>query len=268
MSDLPNERSFLQTTQQLAGIESIGITRLINLRSWQADIHHSPVDKTWVIPKSSKRSYLQSRISLQTMRLWHTFRNIAQTLTLTINNQGTPATISVFPGNWTEEALAAYLTAEFKKLTPSLDVTVTWDPYLLGYHFCPSLDILDSSSLLPYLGLKSNYNYVDVSFSDFPAVLLKGPACINVWTNLTMNTIPVSQYLTCVPINVSYGQHIYHSNYDNSESTLCLQSDINHIRIVLKDDRGNELEYPDELDWAIDLAVIPTIPEGFAPLEL
>lgn len=260
---LPNEKSFLQTTQQLAGIESIGITRLINLRSWQANLSYSPVDKTWVIPKASKRSYLQSRVTLQNMRIWHTFKSVRQTLLLQIPGA---QPIYVYPGNWTEEALANYLSAELKK--QNLGITVTWDPYQLGYHFCPSIDIAQESTILPYLGFHSDINYVEATFSEFPAVLLKGPPCINVWTNLTMNTIPVSQYLTCVPINTTYGNYIFHTNYDNSESSLCLQSDINHIRIILKDDQGNELDYPEELTWSIDLAIIPTIPEGFAPLEI
>jgi hypothetical protein len=83
-----------------------------------------------------------------------------------------------------------------------------------------------------------------------------------------MNNIPVSQFLACVPINTTYGGYIFHTNYDNSESTLCLESDITNIRVILRDDYGNNLEYPDALDWEITLAMIPTIPEGFAPLEM
>lgn len=258
-----NESSFLQTTQQLAGIEGIGITRLINLKSWQADLSNSAVDKTWIIPKSSKRSYLQSRLTLQSLRMWHTFKSVKETLLLQVPGA---QPIYVYPGNWTEEALANYLTTQLK--AQNLAITITWDPYQLGYHFCPSIDMTQESTVLPYLGFAGNVNYLDATFSEFPAVLLKGPPCINVWTNLTMNTIPVSQYLTCVPVNTTYGNYIFHTNYDNSESTLCLQSEINHIRIILKDDMGNDLEYPDELTWSIDLAIIPTLPEGFAPLEM
>lgn len=104
--------------------------------------------------------------------------------------------------------------------------------------------------------------------SAFPPVALRGPQCINVWTNFTMNNIPVSQYLACIPINTTYGNYIFYTNYDSSEATLCLESDITNIRIVLKDDHDKELEYPEELGWEIVLAMISTVPEGFAPLEL
>jgi len=82
-----------------------------------------------------------------------------------------------------------------------------------------------------------------------------------------MNNIPVSQFLACIPITTTYGNHIFFTNYDNSESTLCLESDITNIRVILKDELGEKLEYPDNLNWEIVFAMVSTIPEGFAPLE-
>lgn len=255
-----NESDFLQTTQQFAGQENIGTTRLINLKSWQADLSRSPVDKNWTFPKINKRSYLQQKIKVQILKMWHTFQSVPSSVELVLSS---PAlSVPIFKGNWTEETLANYLTS---KLT---GITVTYDPYQMYFSFCPAISIDKSSTANHLLGFPSGIPIVGVNKSAFPPVALRGPQCINVWTNFTMNNIPVSQYLACVPINTTYGNYIFHVNYDNSESTLCLESDITNIRIVLKDDHDQELEYPEELGWEIILAMTSTIPEGFAPLEM
>lgn len=254
-----NEKSFLQTTQQLAGVESINTTRLINLKSSQADITNHPVDRTWVIPKANKRSYLQQRIGVQSLKMWHTFKSVPQPISLYLQDG---AVIPIIAGNWTEETLANYLTSA---LTDK-GITVSYDPYQLIFTFCPVINVLKYGSANPYLGLSSEED-LTTRQSSFPPVLLRGPQCINIWTNFTMNNIPASQYLACVPINTTYGNYIYFTNFDNSESTLCLESDITNIRVILKDERDTLLEYPPELTWEIVLAMISTIPEGFSPLE-
>lgn len=255
-----NEKSFLQTTQQLAGVESIGTTRLINLKSWQADISNHSTDKTWVIPKANKRSYLQQKIGVQSLRIWHTFKNVPEPIQLELTSG---KTVSIFAGNWTEEALANFLTS---KLTTEA-ITVAYDPYQMAFRFCPSVSISKNGTANHYLGFPSDRDSIDVQMSEFPPVALKGPTCINVWTNFTMNNIPVSQFLACIPVLTSYGNYIFFTNYDNSESTLCLESDITNIRIILKDDMERVLQYPPELHWEIVLAMVSTIPEGFAPLQ-
>ena len=158
--------------------------------------------------------------------------------------------------------MANYLTSALS----AKGITVSYDPYQLIFTFCPSIDISKDGSLNPYLGLTTTED-ITTNQSSFPPVLLRGPQCINIWTNLTMNNIPVSQYIACIPITSTYGNYIHFSNFDNSESTLCLESDITNIRVILKDERDNELSYPKELDWEIVLAMVSTIPEGFAPLE-
>lgn len=254
-----NEKSFLQTTQQLAGQESINTTRLINLRSSQADISNHPVDKTWVIPKANKRSYLQQRIGVQSLKMWHTFKSVPQPIELILQDA---TVIPIIAGNWTEETLANYLTS----VLVADGITVRYDPYQLLFTFCPEISVSRNGSANPYLGLSAEEDST-TNQSSFPPILLRGPQCINIWTNFTMNNIPVSQYLACVPIHASYGNYIYFTNFDNSESTLCLESDITNIRVILRDERDVLLDYPPELTWEIVLAMISTIPEGFAPLE-
>lgn len=195
------------------------------------------------------------------LKMWHTFKSVPTDLQLVLTD-GT--SVPIFRGNWTEETLANYLTTKLK----SKGITVTYDPYQFQFRFCPSISVSAGFSANPYLGFHLDRDTIGVQESSFPPVLLRGPQCINVWTNFTMNNIPVSQYLACVPINTTYGNYINFTNFDNSESTLCLENDINNIRIILKDEHDNLLEYPDELLWEINLAVIPTMPEGFAPLEM
>lgn len=253
-----SEKTSLQTTQQFAGNENTSTTRLINLKSWQADLSQHPLDKTWVIPKANKRTYLQSKISLQSLKIWHTFKSIPAAVSLATPSQ----TVNIFEGNWTPDTLANYLTTQLT------GIAVSWDPYQFRFTFCPEISISASSTANPYLGFAEGVEYLNVQSSSFPPVKLKGPTCINVWTNFTMDTIPYSEYLACVPVNVNYGNHLFFNNFDNSQSVLCLANDIHYIRISLRDERGNLLDYPSELDWEIDLALQPVIPEGFVPLEI
>ena len=260
-----NEKSFLQTTQQLAGIESINTTRLIHLKSWQADINNSATDKTWVIPKANKRSYLQHRISLQQLKMWNTFKTIPNDITLQVQVGTKSIDMPVFSGNWPPDALAYYLSSSY---LASDAVNITWDPYQLRFVFCPGIIVLPNKNN-KYIGFpESGSDGQVVQISEFPPVNLFGVPAITVWTNFTMNNIPVSDYLCCVPVGVPYGSYIHFTNYDNSMSSLCLDPDINHIRVILKDDHGDLLDYPESLDWEVVLALQPTVPEGFAPLEL
>lgn len=258
MEQSSNEKSSLPLTQQFAGNENIGTTRLISLKSWQADINSQPLDKTWVVPKANKRTYLNSKITLQTLKIWHTFKSIPSSVTLVTPTQS----VSIFEGNWTPETLANFLSDQL------IDITVTWDPYQFHFTFCPSITILGSSTASPYLGFTLGKEYTTVQKSQFPPVKLKGPTCINVWTNFTMDTIPYSEFLACVPVNVAYGEHLFYTNYDNSQAVMSLASDIHYIRISLRDEKGNLFDYPDDIEWSVDLAIQSAIPEGFAPLEI
>lgn len=255
-----NGKTSLQTTQQFAGNESIGTTRLISLKSWLADISTQSLDKTWVVPKANRRSYMQSKILLQSLKIWNTFKTVPTEVILSTPTQN----IVIFPGNWTPDALANYLTAQLLGEA----ITVSWDPYQFQFSFCPSITILDTSTALPYLGFPEGITQTDIQISQFPPVKLKGPTCINVYSNFTMDTIPFSSFIACVPVNVPYGEHIFYQQYDDSQSVLSLDSDIQYIRISLRDDRGNLLDYPEELDWEAILVITSVIPEGFSPLEI
>lgn len=252
-----NENLSLSTS--LGGVEITNTTRLINLKSWQADVHVSPVDKTWVIPKANQRSYMQHKITVQSLKLWNCFQSIPKEVQLITPTK----TVTIFPGNWTPDTLANFLTSQ---LTTE-GIVVTYDPYQFRFQFCSAITILAESTATPYLGFPLGVDIGPTQISEFPPVALAGPQCINVWTNFTLDNIPYSEYLTCIPINVPYGAHIFFTQYDNSMAALCLDSDINHIHIILKDDRGNDLIYYDELGWEISLVVTPQIPQGFAPLE-
>lgn len=264
-----SEKNFLQTTQQLAGTESINTTRLLILNSAQASSRQSPTDLGWVVPKANKRSYLQQRILLQKLKIWHTFKSVNQDVELVLTD-GTR--VPIFKGNWTEETLANYLTSILNPSPPEAPspnpITVSYDPYQMQFTFCPNgINISSESTANKYLGFPEG-EILNAKNSQFPPVALKGPQCINVWTNFTMNNIPVSSYLSCVPIFVPYGQHIFYDNNDNSESTLCLDSDLQFVRLILKDEFGNELEYPDNLVWEAQLGLQSTIPDGFSPLSV
>jgi hypothetical protein len=65
---------------------------------------------------------------------------------------------------------------------------------------------------------------------------------------------------------VGYGSHIHYENNDYSEASLSLDHDIRFIRLTLRDEYGNLLEYPSELMWEAQMGMQATIPDGFSPL--
>jgi len=173
----------------------------------------------------------------------------------------------VFAGNWTEDTLANFLSDKLKTATGDLTISVKYDPYQFRFLICPPINIDASSTINPYIGFPLGSEIQNANVSVFPPVALRGPQCINVWTNFTMNNIPVNHFMGCVPVNVKYGDHIHFTNYDVSEAALVLDPHIDNISISLQDEFGNPLEYYDELPWDIVLSVQSTVPEGFAPLE-
>lgn len=264
------EKSFLQTTQQLAGNESINTTRLLILNSEQADVHYSKADLGWVIPKSQKRSYLQQRILLQKFKIWNVFKTVHQDASLILEDG---RSINIFEGNWTPESLAGYLTdqltvymADGTTVDTAESTTVTYDPYQLHFTFCGkqiSIDPLSTAN--KYLGFPDGAVSTPM-VSSFPPTALQGIQSINIWTNVTMNNIPASSFLCSVPVTAPYGSYIFYINNDNSQATLSLDPDLQYLRLILKDDNGNVLNYPDELSWEAQLGLQGTYPEGFSPL--
>ena len=174
--------------------------------------------------------------------------------------------VPIFQGNWTHNALANYLTS---KLTTARDdggsIVVTYDPYQLNFVFCPSIALDSSSKGNKYLGFNDGA-VLETQTSAFPPVILNGPTCINVYTNLTINNVPLNNFLACIHINVPYGQHIHYENNDNSEAALSLDQDIRFIRLTLRDEYGNLLEYPSNLLWEAQMGLQSTVPNGFSPL--
>jgi hypothetical protein len=179
--------------------------------------------------------------------------------------------VTVFKGNWDHDLLVNFLNSEWTSMyeagTMAWKQTITWDPYQLRFILCPPLDIDAGSTLNSYLGFPDG-EVKDANISEFPPMDLFGIPYINVHTNFTMNTIPVSEYLCSVPVNGKYGEYIFFTNYDNSMSTLVLDPDITNVRVVLTDHKGRLLDYPESLDWEAVIALQATMPEGFAPLEM
>lgn len=198
--------------------------------------------------------------------MWNTFRTVPKEVSLVDANDTTQAgTVTVFPGNWDHETLAAYLNSEWA--TNGIDRTITWDPYQLRFIICPAMDLSGLSTLNRFLGFPDGEVF-QANISEFPPMDLFGIPYINVHTNFTMNNIPVSEYLCSVPIDVSYGQFIFYINNDNSMSSLVLDPDITNVRVVLTDHKGNLLDFHESLEWEAVMALQATLPEGFAPLEM
>lgn len=209
--------------------EITGTTRLIYLRSELADIHLSPVEKTWIIPQSSAVPGVQHVINIRSLRIYHQFPSVRTAKVL--KTSGNPD-VEIYPANWDAPSLANYLTY-------TLDSKVTFDETDLRFYFSPAITVLSGTTAHKYLGLHPGFTG-SVSQSHF-AANLTCPQSIYVYTDLSTATIPASGLLGIVPINVNFGELITYDNTSSDTAILCMDHTIRHITVRLTNENGSPL---------------------------
>lgn len=247
------------TKNLIEGSEITNTSRLMYLKSKQADIHHSPLKKTWIVHDFVKVKSAMHKVNLRNLNLWHLFPSIPEDVMIVTETWSLP----ISRGNWNAQSLANYINYNLGK--SQIDTRFTWDDGLQRFVMCPGITLMPSSTANQYLGFPDDvYRYYTQSV--FPPKL-SGPWCISLNTNLTLNNIPISGCLACIPLTVEYGSMMQYQNYDMSDASLSLDNNINTITIeICQSDLTSFTNYP-EVEWDLCLSFQYTPSAGYQPLQ-
>lgn len=244
-----NERTSTTTTP----MSNTPISRMLYLRSNQADANYGPSHKRWIVsPMWTKGKY--HNLVVRSLQILHLFPNVRETVTLKTGSQ----TVTIPAGNYQPAMIARYLNDQ---LYPNVQ-SVCWDPDAAAFRFCPGIDIEPTSTAAPLLGFEKGVSYKGVTESVLPANIY-GPQRIIVDTNLQLFNIPVSGRLAVIPILEKYGQIIHYNNFSSTYSHLCMEQDIQFIEIKLMDENGAPLHASDSTPWDILISFEPIDNPGF-----
>lgn len=118
-----------------------------------------------------------------------------------------------------------------------LTTRVTYDAGNTAFFFDPYIDISPETDLAVYrlIGLPDGLEG-RVPRSTRP-VNFRGVTQIRVMSNLSVNNIPLSNILACIPVEVNYGETVIFKGKDTTQAVLCT----NDLRIGLADQYGNPL---------------------------
>jgi hypothetical protein len=168
-------------------------------------------------------------------------------------------TVTIPAGNYDPAQIARYLT---QQLYPEVEM-VCYDPQALHFHFCPGINIDGAGTTAgEILGFKPGVDYTAATESVLP-VQMSGPSRIIVNTNLRLYNIPVSGRLAVFPVLVPYGRMIHYDNFSSTYNHLCMDQDLQSIRITLEDETGRLLQENEEQPWDILISFEPIDNPGF-----
>lgn len=175
-------------------------------------------------------------------------------------------TVEIPRGNWDAWSLANFLSYYLD------GYKVVYDEGSLAFNFLPSLRITRTDrSAWKYLGFPSWTPTNTLIPYSIDVINLSTVQRIHVETNLTINNIPTSGRLACIPVDQSYGEMIKYFDADGLNRVLCLDHVIGRLEIWLTDQEGNPLEdylLPDDYEyqypaWQICLSITPTDNAGY-----
>lgn len=166
-----------------------------------------------------------------------------------------PAKLVIPRGDWNAYSLSEYLTAQFAALDPTnpTPTVVTYNAQTLHFVFTPAFRLYyvpggtdnDDGSSHEYLGIVPLYSGTNlglVSESRMP-INLAGPTQLNLLTNISANTIPISSQIIAIPIETFYSEEISYFDFDGGQPNLVMDHEIQTITIRLLDQRGRDMTY-------------------------
>ena len=184
------------------------------------------------------------KINLRGLDILHVWPNVKTALTLVTSG----GTATIARGNWTATDLATYLSG-LVGIT-----TCTYDPKTLGFTFSPAINILAGTTAQGILGFPSGYTGTGITASTVPINLL-GPSQINVNSNLSLYTLPISGCLASLPITGSYGSLLSFRDLDGQQPMLVTHSELQNLHITLADENNTTLEGYEDIPWRLILSI-------------
>jgi hypothetical protein len=230
------------------------ISRMLYLRSDQADQDFGPTHKAWIMSPMYTRGKYHNLV-VRSLQIPHLFPNVKEPVTL---NTGTK-TVTIPAGNWNPAMIARYLNDQ---LYPSVQM-VCYDDQMMIFRFCPSVNVMNEGTTAQHvLGFRKGVDYIGAKESVLP-VQLSGPRRIIVDTNLQLYNIPISGRLAVIPITEKYGDMIHYNNFASTYNHLCMDPHFQSIEIRLTDENGDLLSGYDESPWDVLISFEPIDNPGF-----
>ena len=126
-------------------------------------------------------------------------------------------------------------------------VTVEYDYAQLAFLFSPSLELSAGTTAQSILGFPEGY-LGTVTQSTVP-INLSGPRTINVESNLSLFTGPVSGRLASIPITCNYGECLSYLDNNGNIPNLVMDHQMHLLALNLIDENGDTLTCYDEIPW-------------------
>lgn len=126
---------------------------------------------------------------------------------------------------------------------------VDYDYAQLAFLFSPPLPLDPGTTAQSLLGFPDGY-LGTVTQSIIP-VKLSGPRTVNIESNLSLHTGPVSGRICSVPITCNYGECLSYLDESGNIPTLIMDHQIYIIALHLLDENGDELECYNEIPWSV-----------------
>lgn len=200
------------------------------LASDQATTVTSSSDRTWTFPAITPSPGNVIKLSLQSFRLMHVFKNFPAEQTVQLGTSSTQLITATVPvGNYTPTNLSQYLS---QWVLPPLGVNMTYHGENLTYHFEPPLYIGPNTTMMRQLGVTHSGLYSD---STIP-VDLENLTGIHVY----IETDTLSGLIAFAPFSAQYG---FRYSYENvtDQGFSYLTGATSKIRIRLTDQNDEDL---------------------------
>lgn len=212
------------------------IIRTLRLKSTDAYQNKSPTEKSWILPPVLTEMGTRYKLLLRSLHLFHVFGNFTLlNNTLQVKNtSGNLQTITIAPGDYDADSLVDYL---YDTLKNDCSVEMSYDPIQCHFHWTPALKVGAATTCMKQLGLPGAND--TTGYTESPLVMnLSGVSRIDVDTNLTLNTLPMSGRLAMIPVSTNFGGMIdYHDKYA-AQPLMCLDQTLQVITIRLLDQDG------------------------------
>lgn len=232
-------------------------TQLLVLNSSNATSSVSTSEKTWIFEPIYALPGNVLRISLESFRIMHVFKNIPKTEYVEAGRTSSNTiTVEVPPGNYTPTSLAQSLTAS---LAP-VGVVISYDANNLVYNFTPSIYLGPGTTIFRQLGFVGSGQY---STSSTIPVDLDNLTAFHI--NMTSNS--VSGLLGFTPFDTRYGFR-YQYQAGNDTRFAYTTGAINKISIKLCDQDNRSLADKYVVNPYDELSRLNFIPEWHVALLL
>lgn len=245
--------------QLIENSQITGTSRLLFLSSKQADINHSPLHKTWIVPDFVKMRGAFHKVNVRSANLWHLFKNVPTDVVIVTDTWSLP----IYAGNWTAQGLANYISYQLK--ANGIEIAVAFDCSSQKFTFCPGIALHPNSTANSILGFPEG----DTTYRNMSPLIpnLSGPTSLHLMSNLIINNISASGRLSTIPVNVGYGEMIQYENYDFGDASLSMDNMINSITLEWHDQDMQKLDYEEGAEWEVVLSFQLVANANYQPLQ-